>query len=80
MGGRFGEFALLVILVLLLFGPNKLPDLARAVGQALREFKKASNPDSAENASSAPAASQAQAPSLVAESKGSRKKKSSVIS
>jgi len=65
---------------LLLFGPNKLPDLARAVGQALREFKKAANTDPVENASPAPAAPQAQASSVVSEPKPSRKKRSSVIS
>lgn len=30
---------LLVILGLLLFGPNKLPELGRAVGRTFREFK-----------------------------------------
>ncbi|WP_151733109.1 twin-arginine translocase TatA/TatE family subunit [Paenibacillus tengchongensis] len=30
---------LLVILALLLFGPNKLPELGRAVGRTFREFK-----------------------------------------
>lgn len=30
---------LLVLLALLLFGPNKLPELGRAFGKTLREFK-----------------------------------------
>lgn len=30
---------LLVVLALLLFGPNKLPELGRAVGRTFREFK-----------------------------------------
>lgn len=30
---------LLLILALLLFGPNKLPELGRAFGRTLREFK-----------------------------------------
>lgn len=30
---------LLVLVALLLFGPNKLPELGRAVGRTLREFK-----------------------------------------
>ncbi|CAM3153701.1 twin-arginine translocase TatA/TatE family subunit [Paenibacillus sediminis] len=30
---------LLAILALLLFGPNKLPQLGRAAGRTLREFK-----------------------------------------
>jgi sec-independent protein translocase protein TatA len=33
---------LLVLVVLLVFGPSQLPKLAKGVGQALREFKKAS--------------------------------------
>ncbi|HUO58121.1 MAG TPA: twin-arginine translocase TatA/TatE family subunit [bacterium] len=48
MGGRFGELLLILIIALLLFGPNKLPSLAKALGEALREFKKAANPDSQE--------------------------------
>lgn len=31
---------LLVLVALLLFGPNKLPELGRAFGRTLREFKK----------------------------------------
>jgi len=31
---------LLVILALLLFGPSKLPELGRAVGRTLSEFKR----------------------------------------
>lgn len=40
--GRFGSMELLVILlvVLLLFGPKKLPELAKGMGEAVREFKK----------------------------------------
>lgn len=30
---------LILVLVLLLFGPNKLPELGKAVGQTLKEFK-----------------------------------------
>ena len=30
---------LIVILALIIFGPKKLPELGRAVGQTLREFK-----------------------------------------
>jgi sec-independent protein translocase protein TatB len=39
----FGEMAFLFVLALLVFGPKKLPDIARQVGKALNEFKKASN-------------------------------------
>jgi len=31
---------MIILIALLLFGPNKLPELGRAVGKTLREFKK----------------------------------------
>ena len=34
------EIFVILILVLLLFGPDKLPDLARQVGRAVREVRK----------------------------------------
>lgn len=39
----FGEMAFLFVLALLVFGPKKLPEIAKQVGKALNEFKKASN-------------------------------------
>ena len=30
---------IILVLALILFGPNKLPELGRAVGQTLKEFK-----------------------------------------
>ena len=38
----FPELIVILVIALLLFGPKKLPDLARSMGQAIREFKKAS--------------------------------------
>ena len=35
------EIALIVIVVIILFGGKKLPELARGLGLGLREFKKA---------------------------------------
>lgn len=31
---------LIIILALIIFGPKKLPEMGRAVGQTLKEFKK----------------------------------------
>jgi Tat protein translocase TatB subunit len=39
----FPEMVLLVVLALILFGPKKLPEIARTVGKFVAEFKKASN-------------------------------------
>jgi sec-independent protein translocase protein TatA len=39
--GRIGmpELVIILVIVLLIFGPKKIPDLARSVGQAIRGFK-----------------------------------------
>ncbi|MCD7036307.1 twin-arginine translocase TatA/TatE family subunit [Metabacillus sp. GX 13764] len=37
----FGEILLIVFVALLLFGPKKLPELGKAAGRTLREFKNA---------------------------------------
>ncbi|OMP67156.1 twin-arginine translocase TatA/TatE family subunit [Domibacillus epiphyticus] len=36
----FGEVAIILIVALLIFGPSKLPQLGRAAGQTLHEFKR----------------------------------------
>jgi sec-independent protein translocase protein TatA len=33
------EIVLLLLVALLLFGPKKLPDIARSIGEGMREFK-----------------------------------------
>ena len=38
-----GEIALLIVLALVLFGPKRLPEMGRAAGKAIREFKTALN-------------------------------------
>ena len=39
----FGETIFLFVLALIIFGPKKLPEIARQVGKYLNEFKRASN-------------------------------------
>ena len=47
MIGEFSLFHWLVVfaIVLVVFGPNKLPELAKAAGKGIRDFKKALNED-----------------------------------
>jgi sec-independent protein translocase protein TatA len=37
----FGEIAIILFVALLFFGPSKLPELGKAAGVSLREFKQA---------------------------------------
>jgi len=39
----FGEILLILFFALILFGPKKLPELGRAAGHTLKEFKNAIN-------------------------------------
>ncbi len=36
------EIVLILVILLLIFGPSKMPEIARTLGQAVREFRKAS--------------------------------------
>ena len=40
-----GEWVLILLVLLLLFGGTKLPALAKGLGQSMKEFKKASKED-----------------------------------
>jgi sec-independent protein translocase protein TatB len=37
------ELLLILVIALIILGPKKLPDLAKSLGRAMREFKKATN-------------------------------------
>ena len=39
------ELLVILLLALVIFGPGKLPQLGRAVGQSVREFKESLNPN-----------------------------------
>jgi Tat protein translocase TatB subunit len=41
--GFSGEIVFLLLLALILFGPRRLPEIARQVGRFMAEFRKASN-------------------------------------
>jgi|LSQX01.2.fsa_nt_gb sec-independent protein translocase protein TatA len=38
----FWEIILILFVVLMVFGPNKLPEVGRSLGKGIREFKSAS--------------------------------------
>ncbi|HEX2142808.1 MAG TPA: twin-arginine translocase TatA/TatE family subunit [Candidatus Limnocylindria bacterium] len=37
------ELVILLVVVLIVFGPGKLPDIGNAIGRGVKEFRKASN-------------------------------------
>lgn len=39
----FGEVMMILIIGLIIFGPKKLPEIGRSLGNAIREFRRASN-------------------------------------
>ena len=40
-GVSFGSIVIIAVVALLIFGPKKLPELGKAMGSTLREFKNA---------------------------------------
>ncbi len=43
------QIVLIVLMVLLLFGGRKIPELMKGLGQGMKEFKKATSSDDDEN-------------------------------
>ena len=39
----FGELVLILIIALVVFGPGKLPEISRALGKSVREFRQAAD-------------------------------------
>jgi sec-independent protein translocase protein TatA len=57
-----GHLIVVLVIVLLLFGPGKLPELGKAVGDGLRELKKATGGDESKDANTASATTTATPP------------------
>jgi sec-independent protein translocase protein TatA len=53
------EWAILLVIVLIVFGVGKLPQIGGAIGQSIREFREASKEEPTEPAPAAPAAAEA---------------------
>ncbi len=60
MGLGGWEWVIVVLAILLLFGSKRIPDLARSLGQSIREFKKGAREvtDEIQNAANEPPAQQ----------------------
>jgi sec-independent protein translocase protein TatA len=52
-GLGYQELLIILVIVLILFGANRLPELARSLGSSVKEFKKGVNEAKAEDATSA---------------------------
>lgn len=48
------ELLLILLICLLLFGASRLPEIARSLGQAIREFKRSMKEDDADHDKSGP--------------------------
>ncbi len=68
-----GELVLILLVVLLFFGGTKLPQLAKGLGQSVKEFKKATkegDDDDTPKASVAPVATEAKKAEVAKSSHG----------
>ena len=41
-GIGFGELTIILVIILIIFGPSQLPKLAKMIGESIRSLKKAS--------------------------------------
>ena len=48
------ELLLILLICLLLFGAGRLPEIARSLGQAIKEFKRSMKEDDADHGKSGP--------------------------
>jgi sec-independent protein translocase protein TatA len=52
-GLGYQELLIILVIVLILFGANRLPELARSLGSSVKEFKKGVNEVKGEDAAAA---------------------------
>jgi sec-independent protein translocase protein TatA len=52
-GLGYQELLIILVIVLILFGANRLPELARSLGSSMKEFKKGMNDASKEDTTQA---------------------------
>ena len=52
-GLGYQELLVILVIVLILFGANRLPDLARSLGSSVKEFKKGINETKSDDGASA---------------------------
>jgi sec-independent protein translocase protein TatA len=54
-GLGYQELLIILVIVLILFGANRLPELARSLGSSVKEFKKGVNTEPKDEATTAAA-------------------------
>ncbi|HEV2029575.1 MAG TPA: twin-arginine translocase TatA/TatE family subunit [Candidatus Dormibacteraeota bacterium] len=67
-GIHWGYIAILLVVVLIIFGPGRLPELGGAVGKAMKEFRKATSELTNEVTSATQAKPEAPAPAPIVHS------------
>lgn len=63
-----GHLLVILAIVLIIFGPGKLSDLGKSLGEGLRELKKASDPNAADSSRPSSAVATAETPGLATRS------------
>lgn len=74
IGNHWFYLLILLVVVLIIFGPGRLPELGAGLGKAMREFRKATSEITNEVTSAAAAKPEPPAPSEAAKSSSSETK------
>lgn len=48
------ELIIILVIIIMIFGAGKLPEIGSAIGKTIRGFKKATRPDGTDNSASLP--------------------------